>query len=159
MSDTNVVLLGVGAIGRELLRQLATNHRTSTRRSAFAGWWTDPGMSSIPADSRGDASWSFAPRKDAGTSLAQTEGGTPASPETSVATLTTRLPRRSILVDATAAETRPMLEAALQRASTWCWRTRFRSPGRSPQSIGSTRSPTRAGGASCTRRRSARACR
>ena len=29
MSDTNLVLLGVGAIGRELLRQLATNHRTS----------------------------------------------------------------------------------------------------------------------------------
>ena len=53
--------------------------------------------------------------KEAGTSLAQSEHGIASSPEASVSALTTRLPRRSILVDATAADTQPLLEIALQR--------------------------------------------
>jgi len=53
--------------------------------------------------------------KEGGTSLAESAGGTVCSPETSVATLTALLPRGSILVDATAANTQPMLETALQR--------------------------------------------
>ncbi|HEV8218295.1 MAG TPA: hypothetical protein VGP95_20735 [Gemmatimonadaceae bacterium] len=115
MSDTNIVLLGVGAIGRELLRQLATNYRTSTRRIRVCGLVDRSGYA---FESRG-LSWrrvmELRALKEAGTSIAQTEGGTACLPETSVATLTARLPRHSILVDATAADTQPMLEAALHR--------------------------------------------
>ena len=115
MSDTNVILLGVGAIGRELLRQLATNHRTSTRQIRVCGLIDRSGY----VCDTGGLSWrrvmELRAAKESGTSLALSDGGTASSPEASVATLTTRLPRRSILVDATAADTQPMLEAALQR--------------------------------------------
>ena len=115
MSDTNVLLLGVGAIGRELLRQLATNHRTSTRQIRICGLIDRSGY---VCDFTG-LSWrrvmELRALKEAGTSLAQSLGGVACSPETAVATLTARLPRGSILVDATAADTQPMLEAAVQR--------------------------------------------
>ena len=115
MSEASVVLLGVGAIGRELLRQLATNYRTSTRRIRICGLIDRSGY---VFESTG-LSWrrvmELRARKEAGTSLARSEGGVASSPEASVAALTARLPRRSILVDATAADTQPLLEAALQK--------------------------------------------
>ena len=115
MSETNVVLLGVGAIGRELLRQLATNYRTSTRRIRVCGLVDRSGYVFEPSGLSWRRVMELRALKEAGTSIAQSEGGTACLPETSVATLTARLPRRSILVDATAADTQPMLESALQR--------------------------------------------
>ena len=115
MSETNVVLLGVGAIGRELLRQLATNYRTSRRRIRVCGLVDRSGYVFEPSGLSWRRVMELRALKEAGTSIAQSEGGTACLPETSVATLTARLPRRSILVDATAADTQPMLEAALQR--------------------------------------------
>jgi aspartokinase/homoserine dehydrogenase 1 len=115
MSDTNVILLGVGAIGRELLRQLATNHRTSTRQIRICGLVDRSGYVFDPAGLSWRRVMELRALKEAGTSLAHSEGGTACAPEASVAALTARLPRRSILVDATAADTQPMLEAALQR--------------------------------------------
>ena len=115
MSETNVILLGVGAIGRELLRQLATNHRTSTRQIRVCGLIDRSGYVCDPAGFSWRRVMELRALKEGGTSLARSEGGTASSPDASVAALTTRLPRRSILVDATAADTQPMLEAALQR--------------------------------------------
>jgi aspartokinase/homoserine dehydrogenase 1 len=115
MSETNVILLGVGAIGRELLRQLATNYRTSTRRFRVCGLVDRSGYVFDPAGLSWRRVMELRALKEGGTSLAQIEGGIACTPEASVATLTARLPRRSILVDATASDTQPMLEAALQR--------------------------------------------
>jgi aspartokinase/homoserine dehydrogenase 1 len=53
--------------------------------------------------------------KAAGTSLAHVDGGTPSTPEAAVSAITSVLPRGSILVDATAAETHRLLESALLR--------------------------------------------
>lgn len=115
MSETNVVLLGVGAIGRELLRQLATNHRTSTRQIRICGLIDRSGYVFEPAGLSWRRVMELRALKESGTSLAQSDSGTASSPDASVAALTARLPRGSILVDATAADTQPMLEAALQR--------------------------------------------
>jgi aspartokinase/homoserine dehydrogenase 1 len=115
MSETNVVVLGVGAIGRELLRQLATNHRTSTRQIRVCALIDRSGYVCETAGLSWKRIMEIRALKEGGACIAQTEGGIASSPESSVATLTTRLPRRSILVDATAADTQPMLEAALQR--------------------------------------------
>jgi aspartokinase/homoserine dehydrogenase 1 len=115
MSETNVVLLGVGAIGRELLRQLATNYRTSTRRIRVCGLVDRSGYVFEPAGLSWRRVMELRALKEGGTPIAQSEGGTACLPATAVATLTARLPRRSILVDATAADTQPLLEAALQR--------------------------------------------
>jgi len=115
MSDTNVVLLGVGAIGRELLRQLATNHRTSTRQIRVCGLIDRSGYVFDPTGLSWRRVMELRALKETGTSLAQNDVGTASSPEASITTLTARLPRGSILVDATAADTQPMLEVALQR--------------------------------------------
>jgi aspartokinase/homoserine dehydrogenase 1 len=115
MSGTNVILLGVGAIGRELLRQLATNHRTSTRQIRICGLVDRSGYVFDPAGLSWRRVMELRALKESGTSLAQIEGGCLCTPDASVAELTARLPRRSILVDATAADTQPMLETALQR--------------------------------------------
>jgi bifunctional aspartokinase / homoserine dehydrogenase 1 len=115
MSDTNLLLLGVGAIGRELLRQLATNHRASTRQIRVCGLIDRSGYVCDPAGLSWKHVMELRTLKEAGTSLARIDGGTACTPETSVATLTARLPRRRILVDATAADTQPLLETALQR--------------------------------------------
>src|SRR4029079_9689539 len=100
MSDTNVILLGVGAIGRELLRQLATNYRTSTRRIRICGLIDRSGYVFESAGLTWRRVMELRALKESATSLAQSEGGTASPPEASVAALTTRLPRRSILVDA-----------------------------------------------------------
>jgi len=115
MSETNVILLGVGAIGRELLRQLATNYRTSTRRIRVCGLIDRSGYIFEPAGLSWRRVMELRALKEAGTSLAQGDGGVASSPDASIAAATSRLPRRSILVDATAADTQPLLEAALQR--------------------------------------------
>src|SRR4029079_2536300 len=115
MSDTNVILLGVGAIGRELLRQLATNYRTSTRRIRVCGLIDRSGYIFEPAGLSWRRVMELRALKEAETSLAQGDGGVASSPDASIAAATSRLPRRSILVDATPADTQPLLEAALQR--------------------------------------------
>src|SRR4029079_8994421 len=112
MSETNVVLLGIGAIGRELLSQLETNYRTSRRLIRVCGLVDRSGYVFEPSGLSWRRVMELRALKEAGTSIAQSEGGTACLPETSVATLTARLPRRSILVDATAADTQPILEAA-----------------------------------------------
>ena len=115
MSETNVVLLGVGAIGRELLRQLATNHRTTSRQIRICGLVDRSGF----VFDEGGLSWrrvmEIRTLKAAGTTLSHVDGGTASTPEAAVAAITAALPRGSILVDATAADTQQLLESALLR--------------------------------------------
>ena len=115
MSDVNVVLLGVGAIGRELLRQLATNHRTTARQIRVCGLVDRSGF----VLDEGGLSWrrvmEIRALKAAGTSLARVDGGIASTPHAAIAAITSALPRGSILVDATAADTHHLLESALIR--------------------------------------------
>lgn len=119
MSETNVVLLGVGAIGRELLRQLATNHRTSVSSIRVCGLIDRSGFVFEPAGLSWRRVMELRAHKAKGESLATAEGGCRSSSEAAVDTITaktggiTRANR--VLVDATAADTLPLLETALAR--------------------------------------------
>jgi aspartokinase/homoserine dehydrogenase 1 len=119
MSDTNVVLLGVGAIGRELLRQLATNHRTSVSTIRVCGLVDRSGFVFEPAGLSWRRAMELRAHKASGRSLATAEGGRQSSPEEAVDTITSKSAGMSranrILVDATAADTLPLLETALVR--------------------------------------------
>lgn len=119
MSDTNVVLLGVGAIGRELLRQLATNHRTSVSSIRICGLVDRSGFVFEPAGLSWRRVMELRAHKAAGQSLSTAVGGQPSSPTDAVETITAKsngLSRaKRVLVDATAADTLPLLETALAR--------------------------------------------
>jgi len=119
MSDTNLVLLGVGAIGRELLRQLATNHRTSVSSIRVCALVDRSGFVFEPAGLSWRRVMELRAHKASGKSLATAEGGHPSSPENAVDVITAKsggLSRANrVLVDATAADTLPLLETALAR--------------------------------------------
>ena len=119
MSDTNVVLLGVGAIGRELLRQLATNHRTSVSSIRICGLVDRSGFVFEPAGLSWRRVMELRAHKAVGNSLATAVGGRASSPADAVDTITAKsggLSRTNrVLVDATAADTLPLLETALAR--------------------------------------------
>jgi len=120
MSETNVILLGAGAIGRELLRQLATNHRTSVSSIRVCGLVDRSGYVFDPAGLSWRRVMELRAHKGGGQSLATADGGVQSSPEDAVDAITAKsggLPRTGrVLVDATAAETLPLLEMALARA-------------------------------------------
>lgn len=119
MSDTNLVLLGVGAIGRELLRQLATNRRTSVSSIRVCGLVDRSGFVFEPAGLSWRRVMELRAHKAAGKSLVTAEGGHASSPEDAVDTITAKsggLARANrVFVDATAADTQPLLEVALAR--------------------------------------------
>jgi aspartokinase/homoserine dehydrogenase 1 len=119
MSDTNVVLLGVGASGRELLRQLATNHRTSVSSIRVCGLVDRSGFVFEPAGLSWRRVMELRAHKSTGKSLATAEGGRQSTPEEAVDAITAKSGGLSrvnrVLVDATAADTLPLLETALAR--------------------------------------------
>jgi bifunctional aspartokinase / homoserine dehydrogenase 1 len=119
MSDTNLVLLGVGAIGRELLRQLATNRRTSVSSIRVCGLVDRSGFVFEPAGLSWRRVMELRAHKAAGKSLATAEGGHASSSEEAVDTITAKsggLARANrVFVDVTAADTQPLLEVALAR--------------------------------------------
>jgi aspartokinase/homoserine dehydrogenase 1 len=119
MSETNVILLGVGAIGRELLRQLSTNHRTSVSSIRVCGLIDRSGFVVEAAGLSWRRVMELRAHKAGGQPLATAEGGQQSSPEEAVDTLTAKssgIARANrVLVDATAADTQPLLETALAR--------------------------------------------
>ena len=119
MSDTNVVLLGVGAIGRELLRQLATNRCASVSTIRVCGLIDRSGFVFDPAGLSWRRVMELRAHKSSGKSLATAEGGRQSSPEEAVDTMTAKSGGISrgnrVLIDATAADTQPLLETALVR--------------------------------------------
>jgi aspartokinase/homoserine dehydrogenase 1 len=119
MSDTNVVLLGVGAIGRELLRQLATNRRTSESTIRVCGLIDRSGFVFEPAGLSWRRVMELRAHKASGKSLATAEGGRQSNSEEAVDAITAKSGGISrgnrVLIDATAADTLPLLETALVR--------------------------------------------
>jgi cystathionine gamma-synthase len=108
---TDVVLLGVGAVGRELLQQV------STHGSAFrvCGLVDRSGYVFDPAGIPGERLRELRSVKARGGRLADTETGTIATAADAVAQITEAALWRPILVDATAADTISVLDTVLAR--------------------------------------------
>ncbi len=119
MSETQIVLLGVGSIGRTLLGQLVGNRRSVTQSLRVSGLIDRSGYVFEP----NGLSWrrvaELRLHKSSGRPLASADGGCAASSDASIEAITTRLAGGgpSILVDATASDTRSLLETALSRGS------------------------------------------
>jgi aspartokinase/homoserine dehydrogenase 1 len=115
MSETRVVLLGVGAIGRELLRQVATNARPPALRLRICGLIDTSGY---VYEQRG-LSWrrvmELRAHKANGRRLADADDGVHATTVEAIRTLRAERGARSVLVDATAADTAPWIEDVLAR--------------------------------------------
>lgn len=114
MSRAQVVVLGAGAIGRELLLQIVNNQRSAAKldvcgvvdRSGFV----------FDADGLGrDRVIELCAAKAGGRSVARADGGTPAEPGVSVDTISRGALSRAVVVDATASETGRLLQTALSR--------------------------------------------
>jgi len=112
-SATSVVLLGVGAIGRELIAQVSDCRSGEALRICGvvdrSGYVFD--SDGIPAVTLAE----IAAHKKNGRALATFDAGTAASPSESVDWLTSQALTDPILVDVTAADTAPLLETALGR--------------------------------------------
>jgi cystathionine gamma-synthase len=112
-SIADVVLLGVGAIGRELIEQVTDCRSGASLRICGvidrSGYVFD--ADGIPAITLGE----IVAHKKGGRSLADFDVGRSATPERSVDAVTSRALRNPILVDATAADTTELLELALSR--------------------------------------------
>lgn len=117
MSETQIVLLGVGSIGRTLLGQLVANRRSVTQSLRVSGLIDRSGFVFQP----NGLSWrrvaELRLHKSSGQALAAAEGGAAATSEESIDAITTQLTGPSVVVDATAADTRSLLETALWRGS------------------------------------------
>ena len=110
-SQTDVVLLGVGAIGRELLSQVS-NHGNAFRicglvdRSGYV--FEEGGLSR-------ERLASLRSLKANGGRLAESDSGRPATTQQALNEITAAALWRPILVDATAADTTAVLDSALAR--------------------------------------------
>jgi len=114
--SVDVALLGFGTIGRELARQLATNARATTRTIRVCAVIDRSGFVHAPGGFTWKRLMELRAHKAHGDSLAAA-GGVAADTAESIETVTShrRSPRRSVLVDATAAYTAPFLERAITR--------------------------------------------
>jgi aspartokinase/homoserine dehydrogenase 1 len=115
MSQARVVLLGVGAIGRELLRQLAANPRGASRPVQVCGLIDRSGFVFEPAGLSWQRAMEIRAHKVAGGAIAAVDGGRSASTAEAIANLSPRRGVRSILVDATADDTSSLLESAVSK--------------------------------------------
>ncbi|HEY4131153.1 MAG TPA: hypothetical protein VGM50_11080 [Gemmatimonadaceae bacterium] len=114
--SANAVLLGFGAIGRELARQLATNARSASRSVKICGVIDRSGFVYGPTGLSWKRLMELRAHKATGASLASAEGGCAADPSRAVDTITAAANRsssRTVLVDVTAADTRSYLERAI----------------------------------------------
>ncbi len=116
--SANAVLLGFGAIGRELARQLATNARNATRSVKICGVVDRSGFVFEPTGLSWHRLMELRAHKADGAPLASAEGGRAADPTFAVDTITSAAKSRTsrtVLVDVTAADTRTYLERAISR--------------------------------------------
>lgn len=113
-SGTDVILLGVGAIGRELLLQIAS---ASAPRSPLrvCGLIDRSGYLFEPAGFTRPRLRQIVSLKASGDSLASVEGGHASTAADALATMAACSLQRPVLVDATAAETSVLLEVSLAR--------------------------------------------
>ncbi len=115
MSETRVVLLGVGAIGRELLRQVSTNARPAVRGIRVCGLIDRSGFVYEPRGLSWRRVMELRALKANGGALSGAEGGQPGSARRAIDAITVERGVRSVLVDATASDTGALLESALRK--------------------------------------------
>lgn len=112
---TDIVLLGVGSIGRELLGQLAsTKNGISSKLRVCALIDSDGYVFDVEGLTR-KALLSICAHKKSGDQLKTWESGLPANPADAVAFIAAHLTGRVVLIDATAADTQDILEIGLER--------------------------------------------
>jgi homoserine dehydrogenase len=112
-AQTDVVVLGVGAVGRELLKQVST-HGKAFR---VCGLVDRSGYVFNPSGISSDTLRELRTVKARGGRLADTETGTSATAAEALAEITTAALWRPILVDATAADTASIIDGVL--ANGW----------------------------------------
>jgi bifunctional aspartokinase / homoserine dehydrogenase 1 len=115
--SVDIALLGFGAIGRELARQLATNARATPWRVRVCAIIDRSGFVHEPNGFTWKCLMELRAHKANGNSLAAAAGGVAAGTAESLEIITSnrRSTRRSVLVDATAAYTTLFLERAIAR--------------------------------------------
>jgi len=114
MSAAQVIVLGPGAVGRELLTQLVSNPRTSERLSV-CGIVDRSGFLFAADGLSKETVIDACAHKAKGGALAASPGATASAPRSSLDAITKFSLRRPIVVDATAADTSDVLRAALSR--------------------------------------------
>jgi len=111
-SPADVILLGAGAIGRELAGQVLNAPDAEARALRICGVIDRSGFVFSP-DGLGDRLADICARKHSGEPLGAAPGGTEATPHAAVQAITGYRLRRPILVDATPADTTELLLSAL----------------------------------------------
>ena len=110
---TDVVLLGAGAIGRELLTQLVSSKTQG--RIRICGVIDRSGYTFSPKGLTRKGFIELCDAKARGSGIATTRGGRAATPAESVATITSNSLESPVLVDVTAADTNGLLKQAIGR--------------------------------------------
>ena len=111
----DVVLLGVGSIGRELLGQLTAARHGASSHVRICGLLDRTGYVFDPHGLSRRTLGNIAAHKKAGRALRECALGLSANSTDAVAFMTAQLRGRAILVDATAADTHDILEIVLER--------------------------------------------
>lgn len=111
---TNIVLLGAGAIGRELLTQIATS-KSRTCRLNICGVIDRSGVVFAPEGLSKRAVLGLCETKARGVGVGRSHIGRAASPAESVDDVTSAALSDAVIVDVTAGETHDLLRTALTR--------------------------------------------
>lgn len=114
MSAAQVIVLGPGAVGRELLTQLVSNPRTAERLSV-CGIVDRSGFLFSPDGLSKETVIDACAHKAKGGALATAPGAHVSAPASSIDAITRNSLTRPIVVDATAADTSEVLRSALAR--------------------------------------------
>ncbi|HVX39439.1 MAG TPA: hypothetical protein VHB25_07685 [Gemmatimonadaceae bacterium] len=112
---TDIVLLGVGSIGRELLGQLASTKNGISAKLRVCALVDSDGYVFDAAGLSRKAILSACAHKKAGNQLKASESGHAANPADAVGFIAAHLTGRVVLIDATAADTQEILEIGVER--------------------------------------------
>lgn len=114
--SANVVLLGVGSIGRELLGQLTAGRQGNPPGVRVCGLLDRTGYVFDPNGLSRRTLGDLCTHKKSGRALRESALGLSANSTDAIAFMTAQLRGRTILVDATAADTHDILEIVIERA-------------------------------------------
>lgn len=111
---TNVVVLGAGAIGRELVTQIAST-RSRTLTLKICGVIDRSGVAFAPGGLSRRALLRLCADKTRGIGIGRSAGGRGTSPAEAIDLVTSSLLGNAVIVDVTAAETHELLSTAMTR--------------------------------------------
>ena len=112
---TDVVLVGVGSIGRELLTQLSSTKKGVSSKLRVCALVDSTGYVLDPSGLSRRTLLALCDHKRHGHPLHEAPTGQAADPLNAVAFIAAQLSGKPVLIDATAADTRAMLEIVLER--------------------------------------------